>query len=338
MGKATLKDVIKVAQVSLRTASRVINNDPTVGPTARNKVLKAIETLDYKPNMAARGLRSKTSFMIGVAYDNPNAHYIVDLQNSILESCEAFGYGLQIIPCRSDSANFSDELCETVKRSRLAGLVLTPPISEMPGVIEQLTAEKIHFVSLSSGNQQNATEHRRVLIDDYIGAYRLTSYLVELKHREIGFVWGEQSHKTSRERYRGYRQALRDHGISPDPQWVMPGEYSFESGYRQGQQLLRQSPRVSAIFASNDEIAAGVLAAARDMNIRVPNDLSVVGFENSPFSRRSKPRITTANLPVTAMGRRAADLLFESMHPKNPCEDSCFEAKVIIRESTAAKP
>src|SRR5689334_8938142 len=148
--RSTIKDVAKRAKVSLKTVSRVINNEPAVQQRTRDKVLRAIEHLDYQPDLSARSLRSAQSFALGVVYDNPNPYYIISVQNGVLSVCRDTGFGLQIHPCNSASPDLANELVDLVKRSRLAGLVLAPPMSERMELIRFLSESGIKLVRILS--------------------------------------------------------------------------------------------------------------------------------------------------------------------------------------------
>ena len=339
MGKATLKDVIKLAGVSLRTGSRVLNKDPTVRPATKAKVLEAMSKLGYTPDITARTLRGAKSFIIGVTYDNLNAYYIRDLLTGVLAECQANGYGLQIIPCDSSDADVLQHLRENITYSRLAGLVMSPPLSEMPNVTEALMSDGTNLSLITSGPANREATAPTVFFDDFGGAYSLTAHLISLGHENIGFLWGDAAHRTSQERHRGYIAAHNDNKIDVDPSRILEGQYSFESGFSKTTALLKLTPRVSAVFASNDEIAAGAMAAARNNGVRVPDDLSITGFEDSPFSRQSWPHLTTACLPTLDIAAAATRMLLQKLRPNSfPQGDGVkrktFSAEPIIRDST----
>ena len=157
MRRATIKDVAEKAKVSLKTVSRVINNEPSVMQATRARVLRAIAELDYEPDPSARNLRSGTTFVIGLVYDNPNPYHIIGVQNGVLAACRETGFGLQIHPCDSSSPLLADELADWVQRSRLAGLVLTAPMSERRDLIQALTARGIKLVRIIAATEDPPT-------------------------------------------------------------------------------------------------------------------------------------------------------------------------------------
>jgi LacI family transcriptional regulator len=332
----TIKDVAQHAQVSLKTVSRVINNETAVHPNTRARVVKAIEELRYQPNPSARSLRSAESCSIGLIYDNPNPHYIVSVQNGVLSVCREMGFELQIHPCDSSAATLAQDLTDVVHRSRLAGLVLAPPMSERTELARVLSAAAIPLVRIISAAKDPADGYPCVFVDDRDAAYDITEHLIQLGHTRIGFLWGGKQHRSSPERFEGYEDALRDYGIEPDKKLILKGDYTFDDGFRGARKLFALKNRPSAIFGSNDEIAAGVLAAARAAGLNVPYDVSIAGFEDSPFSRQSWPALTTARQATNAIARHAARLLITRLRPgRDTIGNQGFSPQLIVRGSTA---
>jgi len=336
--KATIKDVAKLAGVSFKTVSRVINNEPTVGKDLKEKVWVAVKELNYQPNLSARQLRGTPSF-IGFIYDNPNSHYVIDVQRGILNECRKQGFELVIHPCDSKANDIHDEITAMVKRSHIAGLILTPPMSEMPSIVNLLSELNVNFVRILSGSSEPDTLAPCVYIDDRKAGENITQYLIDLGHRNIGFLAGEPEHLSSGERYQGYIDALEKNNIPLNPSLVVEGEYSFESGVIRTKNLLNAEELPTAIFASNDEIAAGTLFAARLMGIAVPQKLSIVGFEDSPFSRQTWPKLTTARQPNSTIAESAAALLIAQVRSaKGDGEQESivngYHPQLVIRDST----
>lgn len=335
--KATIKDVAKLAGVSFKTVSRVINKEATVGQELQDKVWKAVKELNYQPNLSARLLRGAVS-SIGFIYDNPNSNYVIDMQRGILGECHRQGYELLIHPCDAKSENIIEEVLGMVDRSRVGGLVLTPPMSEMPEILAALSKRKIKFIRILSGSHPPDNKAPCIFIDDRTAAYRITQYLIDLGHKSISFLGGEEVHKSSIERLEGYKAALKDNKIPVDKKLIIAGEYSFESGVKRTRQLLSSKQKPSAIFACNDEIAAGTLFAARIQGVDVPQQLSIVGFEDSPFSRQAWPNLTTAQQPNSLIAQRATALLIEHIrnnsNTDNAIESEGFYPQLIVRDST----
>ncbi|MBB6247332.1 LacI family DNA-binding transcriptional regulator [Rhodanobacter sp. A1T4] len=342
MRSSTIKDVAEKAGVSLKTVSRVINNEPSVHARTRAKVQREIDALGYQPDPSARSLRSTRAYALGLVYDNPNAHYIINMQLGVLSACRSGGFGLQIHPCDSSSPKLADELCELARRSRLAGLVLAPPMSEQPELIRTLTEAKIPFMRIISARQDPQDGYPCVYVDDRDAAYAITEHLIQLGHQRIGFLWGGREHRSSPERYQGYEDALRDYGIALDRKLVLPGDFTFDDGFRGARKLLALKDRPTAIFGSNDEIAAGVLAAAHSDGINVPYELSIAGFEDSPFSKQSWPALTTARQATEEIARHAAKRLIDDLQREANGEvlstvNEGFRPELVVRGSTAPR-
>ena len=341
MTKATIRDVARVAAVSLKTVSRVINNEPTVKESTRTKVRAAIEELKYQPDMSARNLRGNKSYAIGLVYDNPNPYYVVDVQQGVLAACRELGYSLQIHPCDAGAENIVDELCDLVRHSRLAGLVIAPPISEDETVTAALETRGLHFVRIVSASAPPSGPRPCVWVNDRAAAHAVTEHLIACGHRHIAFLSGEQEHHSSYERFAGFRNALEEHGIAVEDALVIEGTYSFDSGFQRTRDLLKDRNRPTAIFGCNDEIAAGALAAAKSQGLSVPQDISIAGFENSPFSQHAQPPLTTAAQSIGEIARQAMMLLVAEMRPQTLPEDDrelCteFVPELIERPSTGA--
>lgn len=346
--KVTINDVAAQAGVSIKTVSRVINNEPSVRPATKKKVMEAVKALNYQPNLAARNLAGTRSYTIAFIYDNPNAYYVIDMQNGILEACKARGYELLIHPSNSKSATVHEELRNLVEHSKIAGLVLTPPFSETQSVIDTLRELNVDYVRIVSSEAAHNDEDNCIQVDDSAAAFDITQHLLQYGHRRIGFLCGGEEHVSTHGRLDGYRRALKEANIPIDEQLILKGEYSFDSGVKGAKALLQSPNRPTAIFASNDEMAAGALFAARLMNIEIPAQLSIVGFEDSPFSRQTWPTLTTAHQPNNEIAKCAAALVLSKARGKGATESGGpskeagilreFTPSLVVRESTGPAP
>ena len=338
--RASIRDVAEAAGVSLKTVSRVINEDAAVRPEMRERVRQAIAALNYQSDPLARSLRGTHSFALGLVYSNPNAHYLVSLQNGVLSACREQGYGLQIHPCSTPAHGSIEELLALVRRSRLAGLVLAPPMSEQRDLVQALAAHGVAVIRIVSAGDDPRDMQDCVRVDDRRAAHAVTEHLIQLGHSRISFLWGEGYYESSVQRYAGYMDAMRDYGVEVDPQLVLEGEFNFNSGFRRARKLLAMSAPPTAVFGSNDEIAAGVLAAARSVGFDVPSDLAIAGFEDSPFSQLTWPPLTTARQDTVEIGRRAALRLIERVrHAQSgrPLDLGAeqFTPELVVRGSAA---
>ncbi|RTR39097.1 LacI family DNA-binding transcriptional regulator [Shewanella canadensis] len=333
--KVTINDVAKYAGVSIKTVSRVTNNEPSVKQATIDKVNEAIEALNYQPNLAARNLAGTKSYVIGFIYDNPNAYYVIDMQNGILSSCKELGYELLIHPCNAKADNICEELTKMVKHARLAGLVLTPPLSEDPKILEALDKIDANYVRIIAGAKIDAKTGLAVLVNDKHGAVSITQHLIELGHKNIAFLSGDQHHESTKERLAGFTQAMEVNNIAIKKDNIIEGEYSFESGVKGAKELLKRDDRPTAIVACNDEIAAGALFAARLEGMDIPNDISIVGFEDSPFSRQTWPKLTTVHQPNQKIAQMATELLIANRRAQTSEDAKIFIPEPVIRDSSS---
>lgn len=334
MGSVTLDDVARQAAVSAKTVSRVVNGERSVRPATRQRVLHAIEQLDYHPNMLARGLSGAHAYTLGLVYDNPNAYYIIGMQEGALSACDDLNFGLQVRPVNSRTDGLADHLRDFVQRSRLSGLVLTTPVSERMAALRGLAAYRIPFVRIVSAARDPGGEFPSVYVDDRDAAHAITTHLLQLGHVRIGFLRGGKHHHASAERLRGYKDALRDYGIPLRNDLMIDGDYVFDDGFRGARRLFDLAEPPTAIFGCNDEIAAGALAAAQSTGLHVPYDVSIAGFEDSPFSRHSWPPLTTARQRADIIVGRATRMLIARIRGE-AIENEGFNPELLVRGSTA---
>jgi LacI family transcriptional regulator len=215
-------------------------------------------------------------------------------------------------------------------------------MSEQPALIRALGEAKIPFIRIISARKDPQDGSPCVYVDDRDAAYAITEHLIQLGHQRIGFLWGGSEHRSSVERYQGYEDALKDYGIALDRKLIVPGDFTFDDGFRGARKLLALKDRPSAIFGSNDEIAAGVLAAAHSDGINVPYELSIAGFEDSPFSKQSWPALTTARQATEEIARHAAQRLIGDLQREANGEplsstNEGFSPELVVRGSTAPR-
>jgi len=333
MPNITMQTVADIAGVSMKTVSRVINKETGVNKETRKRILAIVEELDYQPNLAARGLAAARSFLIALLYKNPSDSYITALQNGALTSCREHEYGLLIHPCDHQDNNFCDSIKKMVRQSRVDGLILTPPLCDHEELLDMLDERGLKYVRISPLDENDRSPI--VYADELSAAYRMTEYLVSQGHTRIGFVTGFPNRSGTEMRLKGYKQALKDSELQIDPSLIIPGEYTFESGETAARKLLRMKDRPTAIFASNDYMAAGVLKVAHQLKIRVPYELSIGGYDNSPLAHHVWPRLTTIDHPVKLVTEQATSLLIKHLNnePAIFSPDS-IHSELVIREST----
>jgi LacI family transcriptional regulator len=329
--RPTINDIARLAGVSKKTVSRVINASPFVRDDTRERIEAVIAELGYAPDPQARGLAYGHSFLIGLVYDNPNPQYVVNMQLGLLDGMRGSGFELVVHPCDRDSPTFLDDLRGFVERQRLFGVVLTPSVSEDDRVAQLMREIGCSYVRVASVSL-DAPEHM-IETRDRLGGRAAAEHLADLGHTRIGFISGPPSFRSSHERREGFEEGLRERGLSLAAQYSAQGAYTFDSGIEVGRKLLQMSPPPTAIFAGNDEMAAGVLQAARQLGVRLPEDLSLVGFDDFQIASRLWPTLTTVRTPTREIGRIAVERLIGR---DDDARDPQSRLPVlIVRESTA---
>ena len=313
-GKNTINDVARLAGVSKKTVSRVINESPLVRQDTREKVLSLMQQLGYTPDPQARGLAFRRSFLIGLVFDNPTAQYIVNLQYGALDALRDSGFELVVHPCDSKSEGYIAGIQRFAQQQKLYGVILIPRVSEDQALADALREIGCRYVRIASV-AMDAPENMVLTHDRQAGA-EAANYLESLGHKRIALVTGPKRYRSSIERGGGFTDALAKRGVELPAEMVYEGGYTFESGVAGAEALLTRSPRPTAIFACNDEMAAGIYKAALRMGLSIPGDLSVVGYDDSPLASQLWPSLTTIRLPVRDLGRQAAAMLLADNWPR----------------------
>lgn len=308
--KLTISDIARLANVSKKTVSRVINHSGLVREDTREKILGIVAQHGYTPDPQARALALRRSYLIALISNQPNPQYIVDIQRGILEAMTGTSYQLVMRPCDRSLPTLHDDICAIVTHQKLFGVILTPSISEddeLIGRLRQIECPYVRIAAVSLDTPENMIETH-----DYVGAAEAARHIASLGHMRIAHIHGPDSFLSAAERLRGFRVGLAEFGLRIDPSYLLKGGYTFESGMKCGEQLLAMPDRPTAVFAGNDEMAVGVYQAARRAGLRIPEDLSIVGFDDSPIATRIWPTLTTVRLPIVHMGRIAAQLLISN--------------------------
>ncbi len=333
--KPTINDIARLAGVSKKTVSRVINRSPLLHKETRERVEELIRKTGYVPNPQARALALGRNFLIGLIHDNPNAQMILNMQQGILEALRGTEFELVVRPVDRGSASMLDDVRSFLERQRLFGVVILPPISENDKLAKLCDQIGCRYVRMGSAVLDDA-DHM-VASNDRDAVADAMRYLIAQGHRRIGLVSGPHGFRSARERRGGFEQALAEAGIELPRSLIADGQYTFESGIAATDILLGLSPPPTAIFACNDEMAAGVLFAARERGLGVPEDLSIIGFDDTPIAARVWPPLTTVRWPIVAMGRSAAFKLISgtAAHTDKALEPSSFISTLIRRGSVA---
>lgn len=304
-GQPTISDVARLANCSPMTVSRVINNEASVREQTRAAVLEAIEKLDYKPNRAARSLAGASQMRIALLYSNPSASYLSELLMGTLDQASRSDLHLVVERCEFDKDE--ERVVGRLIDSGIDGFLLPSPLCDESALLDMLAERGSRAVLIGPGKAH--PRHSAVMIDDYQAACDMTQHIIGLGHRRIGFIIGNPHQTASGQRLQGYLDAMTAAGLEVTDDLVMQGLFTYRSGYDAAVRLLDQRDPPSAIFASNDDMAAAVVAVAHRRHLDVPVDLSVCGFDDTAIASTIWPELTTIRQPIAEMARRAVDLL-----------------------------
>lgn len=332
--KATINDVAALAGVSKKTISRIINDSPYVKETTRQLVKAIMIEIGYVPNSQARGLNFSHAFLVGMIYDNPNPQYVVTAQEGILAVLKDSEYELLVHPCDRSRADFLDDIRNFIQRQRLYGVILTPSISEDEGLaamLREMGCRHIRIASVELGPPQHM-----LVTHDAIGGFEVARHLTSLGHKHIGYLSGLQGFRSSEERQRGLEAGLKIAGLSLNPDHIIDGDYTFESGLAAVDSVFAKPDAPTAMFCGNDQMAAGFLQGLRLSGRRAPDDMSVVGYDDFVIARNVWPRLTTVHTPTEEFARIAAHRLLDQ-----PIPEKLADVKapwLVVRDSTGAPP
>jgi LacI family transcriptional regulator len=305
--RANIRDVAARAGVAVKTVSRVLNAHPYVSADTRARVEEAMRALDFRPSMAARILSGAKSNQIALIYDNHSPYYMFQIQTGCWDFCRANNIRLLAQPVDVADPQVGEQVRGLVSETHVDGIILSSPVTDCDPVLRALEAMDIPFVRISPGTNHALTSS--VFMDDAQAADDMTTHLINAGHRRIGFIKGHPNHMASDDRLFGYRRALDRAALPYDPVLVRDGAFDFDSGTRGGRDLLDLPNRPTAIFASNDDMAAGVLAVAHDRGMNVPAELSVAGFDDTTLARTVWPPLTTIHQPMAELARTATEIL-----------------------------
>jgi LacI family transcriptional regulator len=308
----TITDVAEAAGVSPMTVSRVINGEANVRDATRAAVNAAIARLGYAPNRAARSLAGAEEQRIALLYSNPSAAYLSEFLMGGLDGVSSGHAQLVIEQC--DPGLQERAAIEHLVRTGIDGVVLPPPLCDSMALLDALRAADIPAVVVASGEPR--AEVPAVSIDDCQAAHDMTRHLIALGHRRIGFIAGNPNQSASARRREGYEKALAEAGIARDADLIAPGLFSYRSGLDAAETLLALADRPTAIFASNDDMAAAAVAVAHRHGLDVPGDVTVCGFDDTPLATTIWPELTTIRQPIRDMSRAAVELLMNEVRTR----------------------
>jgi len=333
-GSATVWDVARRAGVSAMTVSRVINGNASVSEKMREKVTRAIQELNYQINVAARAARIGT-LRVGLLYSNPSAAFLSAFLVGALGECGRSGAHLILESC--DNLRSQRKAIERLVADAVDGILVPPPLCDSKAAIKQLS--ELGIPTLAVATAQPSPAMSAVRIDDYEGAVTMTNYLLKRGHTDIGFVKGDPEHTPAKLRYQAFMDAMRQAGHEVHANRVAQGMFTYRSGLLAARELLSQPTRPTAIFASNDDMAAAVIAVAHGMHLDVPDDLAVCGFDDTPVATTVWPELTTIHQPITDMASHAVALLLEHIRAQRSGQSYMLQHRLmpytlVEREST----
>lgn len=335
MKKPTISDVANEADVSKSTVSRIINNAPNVDAELRERVLEVIERLDYQPSRAARILKKNLQDVIGFLVPSITNTIFGD----VLQGAEDQAYNNKmgiVAYSTADSLQRQQMYLDALLAEQLAGLVIVPVPGTDPKMLSSMQNQGIPIVLLDRKLKDLDADY--IGSDNQQGASVAVHHLVENGYRRIATIAGSQNVSTGIERLNGYRQALAEANLDYNPDWVVSGNFSEEESYRALKSLVEQDNRPDAIFVANDSMMVGALHAIKDLNIRVPDDFAIIGFDELPLADLLSPSLTTVQQVADALGQEALRLLFDRMqHPNRPSRVVQMSTRINIRESTRRK-
>lgn len=337
-GVPTIADVAAAAGFSLMTVSRVINGEKNVRESTRKIVQKVIDDLNYSPNLAARTLAGAEPIRIGLLYSNPSAAYLSRYLLGSLEQARLSHAQLIIEKCDSGPAEEEAAVRDLIAAG-VDGIILSPPICDSVAVLELLAQSPV--VTVIVANWRPDVDVSVVRIDDQLAAAAMTRHIIGLGHRRVGFIIGNPDHKASEQRLSGFRAAMDQHGLPVESDYVVQGAFTYRSGMHAAEALLSLPTPPTAIFASNDDMAAATVSVAHRLHLDVPGDLTVCGFDDTDFAQSIWPELTTIHQPIAEMSRRALEMLVTQIRARRagknlPVQEALLDYTLVHRGSDGA--
>jgi LacI family transcriptional regulator len=326
----SIHDVAALAKVSIKTVSRVVNKAPNVSDELRARVQQAIDSLGYRPNQSARRLAGGRSFMVAFLYNNPAPGYVSRIQIGAAWRCREKGYHLVVEPISPDGGERFEVLDRLVAALRPDGVLLVPPLSDDEGLLARLADMGLPCARIAGSIPSDGFN---IHTPERAAGRMMADHLIGLGHRRIGVITPPPSHRAALRRVEGFREGLAAAGLPDTPGLFVEGRFDFASGLEAGETLLTRRERPTAIFATNDEMALGVLTLAHRLGLRVPEDLSVTGFDDTTASLTSWPPLTTVRQPLEDMGRAVIEAL-----TSGPVDAPEFLFTLVQRGSSGPAP
>lgn len=328
--KITIKDIAKEANVSITTVSRVLNNKPDVGDDTRAKILKIIEEMNYNPNSVARGLVMQKTHTIGLIIPDISNPFFPQIVRAVEDKAQELGYSV-ILFNTDNHLERERKAVELFKSKQVDGLIVSLSLGNEK-ILKNLKASNYPVVQID----RSVLDHiyPLVSIDNKKSAYQMVEYLIKKGHKKIAHISGDLNTTTARERLSGYKKVLKDYEIEINEDYIIEGDYTQDSAYKDMQHLLELESPPTAVFAANDLSAAGVYKALFDAGLRIPEDIAVAGHDDINLASLLKPELTTMRQPKYKLGERAVEVLLKMIDDEEAeIEDQILNTDLIIRES-----
>ena len=334
MTSVTITDVAHRAGVSMKTVSRVLNAEPHVREQVREKVLRAARELRYRPKVSARSLAGARSYQLGFMLYQVSP-YAMHAALGALKACRAAGYHLIVESIDLQAEELDSDMEALVNGLSVDGLILLAPVCDNPIVLDALESAAVPVVRIAPATQR--PYGGRIEVEDEAAALAITEHLLDLGHRRIGLVQGPRGHGASSRRLAGFRKALAARGLEADPELIRQGLFTFESGREAAGALLALRSPPTAVFATNDLMALGVMAKALELGLGIPRDLSVAGFDDIASASMVWPGLTTMRQPMAEMAVAAAEAIIAATGKDPPPQAARppFACELVVRGSTA---
>ncbi len=333
---ATIKDVARIANCSIKTVSRVINNEPHVTPELRDRVMAAVRSVGYAPNLAARSLVQKKSYMICILM-YPGFHQAASaILSRVMDITYDENYEILIQPYFPLNKRSRNKLVNLVTEHRMEGFISTPPCDADEFLTDLLSTYKVPLVQIDPMDQSNARFY--VAGDNFNGSFTATEHLIHLGHKQIGFFMGPRNMRSSFERLKGYQAAMQKHGLPIHPDMIENTEFTFDGGYTALKLMLQRENTPSAIFAGSDDAAYGALYALHELGVQVPEQMSICGYDDLALSKLIWPGLTTIRQPVDEMIAMATRNLFDVLKGEMPNNPQIILSPQLVVRGTTAPP
>ncbi len=330
--KATIYDVAKEAGVSIATVSKVINGKGKISEETRGSVLAIMDRMDYQPSVIASALTGKKTFTLGLLVPDISNPFFAEIARAIEDQSQRYGYS--VVMCSTDNKDDKVErYIALLLQKSVDGIIIATGIDKI-NILEQLLSKRIPVVLLA--REMPLVAVNTVVVDDYVGGSMAANHLLELGHKRMAVLGESAKVVSSRERIRGFRQTMEDEQIPFREEWLKYRDYRIEDGKLKALELLQTEDRPTAIFACNDMLAVGALQAAKEAGVKVPEELSIVSFDNTILATVTDPQLTTIAQPMDYMGKAVVDLIVDELKgSKSIKQRTVLRPELLIRESTA---